>query len=147
FLTSKLPDFMVPATFVLLEAFPLTPTGKVDRGALPEPGQSRPELEDGYVAPRTPIEEMIAGIWAEVLRLERVGMQDNFFELGGHSLLATQLISRLRNVFQVEIALRILFEQPTVAELAQHVQALLSGGQTLSAPPLRSVSRSESLPL
>ncbi len=118
FLKQKLPDYMVPFAFVILDALPLTPNGKVDRRALPAPDRSRPELGGTFVAPRTSIEEGLAGIWAEVLGLERVGIHDNFFELGGHSLLATRVISRTCDAFQVELPLRSLFEAPTVADLA-----------------------------
>ncbi len=118
YLKQKLPDYMAPATFVVLDALPLTPSGKVDRRALPAPDQARPELKGTYVAPRNPVEEVVAGIWAEVLKLERVGIHDNFFELGGHSLLATRVISRVRAGLRVELPLRSLFESPTVAELS-----------------------------
>ncbi|MCZ6625085.1 MAG: phosphopantetheine-binding protein, partial [Deltaproteobacteria bacterium] len=121
FLKEKLPDYMVPSAFVMLDALPLTPNGKVDRRALPAPDQTRPNLENGFVAPRTPVEEALAGIWAEILRLEQVGIYDNFFELGGHSLLATQVMSRVLNAFQTEIPLRALFEKPTIGELAMFI--------------------------
>jgi acyl carrier protein len=101
---------------VLLDELPLTPNGKVDRKSLPEAEVGA--ATETYVMPRTPTEELLCGIWAEVLLVERVGAEDNFFELGGHSLLATQLISRVRDVFGVEVELRRLFEQPTVAALA-----------------------------
>ncbi len=118
FLKKLLPDHMIPATFVMMETLPLTPSGKINRRAL-----AALELQDRgaiqpYEAPREPMEEKLAEIWAAVLRRERVGIRDNFFELGGHSLLATQLISRVRNTFNVELPLRNLFESPTVAELA-----------------------------
>jgi len=118
FLKEKLPDYMVPSAFVMMDALPLTPNGKVDRSALPEPDSWQPGTEDCYVAPSTPIEEMLAGIWCDVLGLKKVGIHDNFFELGGHSLLATQVMSRLRKAFQVEIPLRSLFEMSTIAGLA-----------------------------
>ncbi|MBG1270576.1 non-ribosomal peptide synthetase, partial [Nostoc sp. WHI] len=116
FLSRKLPEYMIPSAFVFLSALPLTPNGKVDRRGLPAP-ELRPELEVNFVAPRTPIEEMLVHIWADVLGVEQVGIHDNFFELGGHSLLATQLISRVRSIFNVELPLRSLFENSTIAEL------------------------------
>ena len=121
FLQKKLPDYMLPSYFVLLDTFPLTPNSKVDRGSRPTPDTARPEIEKAFVAPRSPIEEIMAGIWAELLALERVGVHDNFFDLGGHSLLATQVISRLSRAFQIELPLRILFEAPTIAELAVNI--------------------------
>ena len=121
FLKTRLPDYMIPATFVFLEAFPLTPNGKINRRALPAPDTSQRNLEVDFVAPRTPTEQELATIWAEVLRLKQVGIHDNFFELGGHSLLATQVISRLREAFSLDFPLRYLFENPTIAELAQKV--------------------------
>ena len=117
---------MIPSAFVILDALPLTPNGKVDRKALPVPDQSRPELEESYQAPRTPIEEMLVGIWAEVLKLEKIGIHDNFFDLGGHSLLATQVISHIRAAFQVELPLRSLFEKPTVVGLAEAIMQSLA---------------------
>jgi amino acid adenylation domain-containing protein len=121
FLEEKLPSYMVPSSFVILEDLPLTPSGKVDRQALPEPEGGRPELESAFVAPRTPVEGVLAAIWAETLGVARVGVHDNFFELGGHSLLAVQLLSRVREAFQVDISLRGLFQTPTVAYLATEV--------------------------
>jgi acyl carrier protein len=112
---------MAPSAFVFLDALPLTPNGKVDRKALPAPDGGRPDLEEAFVAPRTPVEEMLVEIWGEVLGVERVGIHDDFFELGGHSLLATQVISRVRSAFEVEIPLRSLFESPTVAGLAAQI--------------------------
>ena len=117
FLKDKLPDYMVPSAFVFLESLPLTPNGKVDRLALPMPDIVA-ELESTYVAPRTPVEEVIAGIWADVLGIEQVGVNDDFFELGGHSLLATQIVSRVQETLRVELALRNFFETPSVAGLA-----------------------------
>ena len=122
-LGEQLPGYMVPGVFVMLEALPLTKNGKVDRRALPAPEESGLAQSEEYVAPRTATEEILAGIWQSVLRVEQVGINDNFFELGGHSLLATQLVSRLREVFPVEVALRSLFEHPTVAGLAHSIGA------------------------
>jgi surfactin family lipopeptide synthetase A len=115
---------MVPSTFVFLEALPLTSNGKVDRKALPAPDQSRRELEQSFVAPRTPVEKMIAKVWAEVLQLEHVGIHDNFFEVGGHSLKAVQLIARVCQGFEIELPLRRLFETPTIGGLAETVETL-----------------------
>ncbi|MCA1614516.1 MAG: AMP-binding protein, partial [Acidobacteria bacterium] len=127
-LRERLPEYMVPSAFVVLDTLPLTPNGKVDRRALPAPDSTRDALESPYEPPRTPVEEVLCGIWAEVLGSERVGVEDDFFELGGHSLLATQVISRLREALQVEVPLRALFESPRVKQLAVRVEALLRGG-------------------
>ena len=122
FLNDKLPDHMVPSAFVVLDAMPLTPNGKLDRLALPAPSLARPELDTNFVAPRTPVEEALVGIWEEVLGLERVGIHDDFFELGGHSLLATRVVSRVRGALRAELPLRYLFETPTVATLAERIE-------------------------
>jgi amino acid adenylation domain-containing protein len=129
FLKAKLPQYMVPTAFVFVDSLPLTPSGKIDRRALPAPDQSRPHLESAFVAPGTVTEESVARIWADILKLERVGVDDNFFELGGHSLLATQVISRVRETFGIELPLRMLFEQPTVAGLAERIDAVLWAGE------------------
>ena len=144
YLHSKLPEYMVPSHFVLLEDLPLTPNGKLDRRALPAPDMRRPEEGAGFLAPRTPMEEVMAGIWAEVLRLNQVGVQDNFFELGGHSLLATQLIARVRDLMHTEVPLRTLFEFPTVAELCEH---LVTAQGEIEVQSIQCVSRDIDLPL
>jgi amino acid adenylation domain-containing protein len=144
-LRDRLPDYMVPAAFVMLAALPLTPNGKVDRKALPAPEWQG--AEEGYLAPRSPVEEILAGIWAEVLGVERVGAADQFFDLGGHSLLATQVMSRLRGAFGVEMPLRDLFEAPRLAELAARVEAALRSGAGRLAPPLVPSLREGPLPL
>jgi acyl carrier protein len=123
-LKQKLPEYMVPSAFVMLDSLPLTPNGKLDRKALPAPDQSRSEPEETFVAPRTPVEETLASIWGAVLKLDKAGIHDNFFDLGGHSLLATQLISRIRDTFKLDLPLRTLFEAPTIDGLAQRVQEL-----------------------
>jgi amino acid adenylation domain-containing protein len=123
-LKQKLPEYMVPGAFVMLERLPLTENGKVDRRALPAPYHHRDELEQEYVGPRSDDEQAIANIFAEILRLDHLGIHDNFFDLGGHSLLATQVLSRLLDQFNVEVSLRRLFETPTVAGLAQAIAEL-----------------------
>ncbi|NJN10927.1 MAG: amino acid adenylation domain-containing protein [Richelia sp. RM1_1_1] len=125
FLTEKLPGHMVPSAIVLIEALPLAPSGKIDRRALPVPNFNN-ESEFGFVAPRTPTEEIVSDIWSHVLKQEHIGIHDNFFNLGGHSLLATQVISRLREAFKIELPLRSLFEQPTVAQLAERIEKMLT---------------------
>jgi acyl carrier protein len=122
FLRERLPDYMVPANFIFLEQLPLNSNGKVDQRALPVPDRARPDIEEGYVAPRTPTEETLAAIWSELLMVERVGVFDDFFELGGHSLMATQIISRVREAFGVEITLRVFFQTPNIGELAEAVE-------------------------
>jgi amino acid adenylation domain-containing protein len=123
FLKESLPDYMVPSAFVLLDRLPQTPSGKVDRGALPAPQWSA--AVDSFAAPRNELEQVLAEIWAELLPVERIGIHDNFFDLGGHSLLATRLVSRLRETFQVEVSLRSLFEAPTIAQLNDLIETLL----------------------
>ncbi|MCP3138032.1 non-ribosomal peptide synthase/polyketide synthase [Pyxidicoccus xibeiensis] len=145
-LKQRLPEYMVPGAFIALDAFPLTPNGKVDRGALPTPDAALPSAT--YEAPTTPTEEQLATIWSEVLRVERVGRHDDFFALGGHSLLATQVVSRVRGAVGVELPLRELFESPTVAGLAVRLDTLSGSSRGVSlAPPLRPMPRTGSLPL
>ncbi|HVR95771.1 MAG TPA: amino acid adenylation domain-containing protein [Thermoanaerobaculia bacterium] len=147
FLQELLPEYMIPSTFVVLEAFPLTPAGKVDRRALPAPESTLAQSSALYVAPRTPIEGVLAQVWAELLQAERVGIHDNFFELGGHSLLATQVVSRVRSLLGIEVPLRALFERPTLSGFAYIVESArrsLGGSQM---PPLQRVDRSLDLPL
>jgi amino acid adenylation domain-containing protein len=143
-LRRSLPEYMVPAAFVMLDAFPLTPNGKLDRKALPAPGSA--PAQERYVAPRTPVEEVLAEIWAETLRLERVGVTESFFALGGHSLLATRVVSRVRQVFGVEVPLRALFDGPTVAELAGRVEEMRRAGLPV-LPPVVPTERTGALPL
>jgi SagB-type dehydrogenase family enzyme len=123
FLRGKLPEYMVPATFVLLEALPLTPNGKVDRKALPEPKTLAKKMEKTNIAPQNDLERAIATMWQEMLQIEQqIGIHDNFFELGGDSLLAVQIISRMRKTFEIDFPLTNLFEQPTVAALARYIE-------------------------
>jgi amino acid adenylation domain-containing protein len=123
FLNQYLPDYMIPSVFVSLKTMPLTPNGKVDRRALPKPDETRPDLQRVFVAPRTDTERELSNIWAGLLKVDEVGVHDDFFELGGHSLLATQVVSRMRQIFQIEIPLRGLFESPTVAALAEKIDS------------------------
>lgn len=118
YLGEHLPTAMLPAFFVFLDSLPLTINGKVDRRSLPQPDQSRPEIEQGFVAPRTLYEKILAEMWAGLLKLEKVGIHDNFFDLGGHSLLATQVISRIRQSLQIDVPLRTVFEAPTIQQMA-----------------------------
>jgi amino acid adenylation domain-containing protein len=146
-LQRSLPDAMVPNAFVLLDSLPLTPNGKLDRRALPEPEREDSEREGRYVAPRTPAEEVLAGIWADVLGVERVSVHDNFFELGGHSLLVTKAVFRVRTAFDVELPVRAVFDRPTVAEMAQLIESLRQeehGGRRL--PPIEPAPRDGEVP-
>ena len=118
FLKAKLPDYMMPSTFVVLDKFPLTPNGKINRKALPPPVSDRAEAKQDFTPPRTPTEESLAKIWRELLGQTVIGIDDNFFETGGHSLLAMQMMARVRDEFHAEISLRNIFEAPTIAELA-----------------------------
>ena len=118
-----LPEYMIPEFYIELAEIPLTPNGKIDRRALPAPDHSRPELEEGLVAPRNAIEKEISEIWAEVLKLEQIGVMDNFFDLGGHSLLATRVTSRMGKAFDIVLPLRVFFQNPTVEKLGQVVEA------------------------
>ena len=124
FLQQKLPSYMIPQAFVLLDSLPLTPNGKVDRKALPSPDTATRNLANSFVLPRNPIEAQLTQIWGEVLGLERIGVKDNFFELGGHSLLATQVLSRINSAFELDLSVQIMFESPTIAGIAGYIQAL-----------------------
>jgi acyl carrier protein len=124
FVKARVPDYMVPAAFVVLDKLPLTPNGKVDHAALPIPDQTAFDSLDEFVAPRTQVEETLAQIWKEILGVARVGIHDNFFEKGGHSLLATQVVSRIKKTLQVDLPLRVIFDSPTIADLAPNVESL-----------------------
>ncbi len=143
FLRQRLPEYMIPSTFVLLDALPLTSNAKVDRAALPAPDSARPELEEAFQPPRNEVEAKLAEIWAGILKLDRVGIYDNFMELGGHSVLATQIISRVRDVFHVELPLRSIFESPTVADLCKKIGTR----KTVETLPLQHALRNGRLPL
>jgi amino acid adenylation domain-containing protein/non-ribosomal peptide synthase protein (TIGR01720 family) len=144
-LAQRLPAAMVPWVFVRLDRLPLSPNGKVERRALPEPQAPAAAAPDA--TPRTPFEEVVAGIWSEVLHRESIGVAESFFDLGGHSLLATQVVSRLRRTLGVELSLRELFEHPTVAALARRAETLLRERSGSPPPPLRPVPRMGELPL
>jgi amino acid adenylation domain-containing protein/non-ribosomal peptide synthase protein (TIGR01720 family) len=146
FLHAKLPAYMAPSAVVPLAAFPLNTSGKIDRQALPLPAAPSMEQED-QPAPRTPMEELVAGVWCEVLRLDQIGVHDDFFALGGHSLRATQVASRLRQALGHEVPLRTLFEAPTVTALAAWLDRAARGGPAAEEPPLARVPRDAELPL
>ncbi|MFW9261381.1 amino acid adenylation domain-containing protein [Nostoc sp. CALU 546] len=146
FLESKLPSYMVPTAFVILEALPLTPNGKVDRKALPTPSQTQLISQSNFVAPSTPIEEILISIWTKVLGIE-ISIYDNFFEVGGHSLLATRLISQIRQVFQVELPLRRIFEKPTIIGLAKDIEKATRIGSESQIANIERISRFHELPL
>ena len=172
YLKQKLPEYMLPSNFVILKEWPLTPNGKLDRKALPSPKQIRNELTNSnidyvtdivdtpdvvelerelelmpFVPPRTPVEEVVARIWSEILGLDRVGIHDNFWECGGDSLLAARFISRIRNTLEIELSLRSLFEAPTIAELAQQIETELQTNSRLQLFPIEVISRNQNLPL
>jgi amino acid adenylation domain-containing protein len=146
FLRERLPEHMLPASFTVLSSLPLTPNGKVDRRALPAPETARGD-ERTYQPPRTPTEETLCQLWASLLELERVGIHDNFFHLGGHSLLATQLLSRLNEAFRLQLPLRRIFEAPTLAQLAETIEAALRTGSTEQRPELLPIARGGDLPV
>lgn len=142
FIAEQLPEYMVPAVFVILEALPLNPSGKVDRQALPAPGTTRPELESDFVAPRTPTEKALADIWAELLNLEQIGIHDNFFDLGGDSILSTRFIAKANQV-GLEFTTKQLFEHQTIAELATVADVVFPVQQMQS--PLNPIQPSSAL--
>jgi amino acid adenylation domain-containing protein len=145
-LAKRLPPAMVPTTFVLLPTLPLTPSGKVDRRALPVPGSVKPTLDDLYIAPRTPIEQQVVAIWCHLLGRARIGMHDNFFALGGHSLLAMQLLARVRDATHVEVSLFSFFATPTVAGMAAVIEAADRTQQSRQVPAIAPVPRHGILP-
>ncbi|MBE9103496.1 LLM class flavin-dependent oxidoreductase [Nostoc cf. edaphicum LEGE 07299] len=145
FIKERLPEYMVPSSFVTLNALPLTPNGKIDRSALPAPEASRPELEVSYVAPKTEVEKVIASIWQELLQVERVGIHDNFFELGGNSLLLIQLPSKLQKVFQRDFTLVQMFQYPTISHLVKYFSQESSEETSVLRPAHHSESRTASV--
>src|SRR5882724_3824140 len=147
YLRRKLPHYMIPAAFVLLEVWPLTASGKVNRLALPQPSRAELAREGDFVAPRTPTEDIIADVWADVLNVSNIGVNDDFFGLGGHSLLLARIASRIRESFKVELPLRAVFEAPTIAALAETVETARRTAGGIQDVPLVSVSRTGALPL
>jgi amino acid adenylation domain-containing protein len=143
----KLPDYMVPATIIEIEQMPLTVNGKIDRRALAALELEIPDADSHFVLPRTPVEEVVAGIWADLLKLKSVGVHSNFFELGGHSLMATQALSRIRGAFDVEISLRSLYKTGTVAGLASRIEDEMDSGARLKASPIERLPLHSNLPL
>ena len=143
-LKSELPEYMIPVSSVVLEAIPLTANGKVDRRALPKPGRDALTTEAAFTAPASDAEKKLAGLWRELLQIDRIGIDDNFFELGGHSLLVTQLVSRIRDAFGIELPLKDIFEAPTIATLLLKIEM---GQSAFSALPLTAGKRPEHLPL
>ncbi|HEX6288068.1 MAG TPA: non-ribosomal peptide synthetase, partial [Herpetosiphonaceae bacterium] len=137
YLAKQLPDYMIPSAFVVLDALPRTPSGKLDRQALPAPDGERSALAATYVAPQTEIEQMIAAIWREMLQVERVGIHDSFFEIGGHSLLMVQLQTKLHETFDTHLSIVDLFQYPTIHLLAERLQ------QQRVAPPTFQQSREQ----
>ena len=148
FAGERLPDYMRPGLCLLVEQLPLTPNGKLDQAALARLiEQHEGPTATSFAPPRTPVEQVLADLWREVLRVERVGVHDNFFALGGHSLLATRLVSRLRRTFRVELPLQALFDAPTIAEMALRIESQLQASDLDAAPPLSPVAREGDLPL
>ena len=144
---AKLSEYMTPSGFVLMEALPLTPNGKVDRKALPAWQPDQPTPSETFAAPRTPLEELIADVWSQVLGIQRIGLHDSFFELGGHSLLATQVVARLRQALGYEVAVRAIFEYPTLASLAASLEARLQVENPSRPPTIERGPRDQPLPL
>ncbi|MGK7940310.1 MAG: amino acid adenylation domain-containing protein [Crocosphaera sp.] len=145
YLKEKLPNYMIPSALIFLEVFPLTPNGKIDYRAFPEPDFST--LKSNYIAPRNPEEKILANLWSQVLKIEKIGINDNFFELGGHSLLATQLISLVRETFKIEISISLLFEYPTITQLSEHLNTLDKNNNSLRLPSIQPQLKQENIPL
>ena len=146
-LKERLPAYMAPSDWIVLDELPRTPSGKINRAALPRPDADQAAESTTFAAPQTLIEELLAAIWQQVLNLEHVSRDDNFFWLGGHSLLATRITSRIRDTFHIELPVRVLFESPTIAELAARIEQLTQAGATLAAPPLQRRDADEPLTL
>ena len=147
YLKSRVPDYMVPNYFLLLDSLPLTANGKLDRNALPPPETLAERMDKHFLFPRTSVEAILTSIWQDILKVEKVSIDGDFFDLGGHSLLATQVISRIRAVFHVDLPLRTIFESPTVMDLSSHIESALKSQTHNQAPPIKRVSRDGFLPL
>jgi acyl carrier protein len=138
YLNSRVPDFMIPSIFVTLQAIPLLPNGKVNRGALPSVNPEQIAAQHAFIPPRNEKEEKLASLWRDLLGIEHIGIDHNFFELGGHSLLGMQLLARIRRTFEVELPVRRLFEEPTIAGLALEIERAAANG---IGPKARSIPR------
>ncbi len=147
YLGARIPDYMYPHVYIVLDRFPLTPNGKVDRRALPPPDWRKRQAEVEFLAPRTAVEEILSGIYADILGLESVGREDDFYQLGGHSLNATQIVSRIRDVFHIEIPLQSVFEKPTILDLAAHLQEEIQQPRAVTTEAITPVPRNRRLPL
>ena len=143
YMRELVPEYMVPSEIVIMEEMPLTVNGKVDRGALPARDGARPQLEQGYVAPRNDTEEQLAAIWRNVLEVKDVGINDSFFDLGGHSLLGIQLISEVTERFGVELPLSALFGTPTIEGLSKAISNAVSTASDTQSPDIMPVSRDQ----
>ncbi|MBD2665598.1 amino acid adenylation domain protein [Richelia sinica FACHB-800] len=146
FLKAKLPEYMIPSAFVVLEKFPLTPNGKIDRRILPAPDTIQNSEENSSLA-LTPVQELLSGIWAAILGIKQVGIHDNFFELGGHSLLATRVISQIRKAFKIDLQLRCLFASPTIKELAKEIENTKKADCKIKLPHIGQTSRIGNIPI
>jgi amino acid adenylation domain-containing protein/FkbM family methyltransferase len=147
YLKERLPEYMIPSAIVLLDSLPLSPSGKVNRKELPSPEEADLASANTFVAPATVVEQVLAGIWSEVLLINQIGLYDNFFELGGHSLLASNLISKISQVFKLTLPMRAFFETPTLAGLAEKIEKATRADQGLESPPIQPVPRNIELPL
>ncbi len=146
FLNDQLPDYMIPSTFVMLDALPLTPNGKLDRKALPAPDLSTYRATQ-FVAPHSPLQQIVSSIWADVLSIPSIGIHDSFFDLGGHSLLAIRITARIRHALLIDLPLRAMFETPTVAQLASTLERMLGANDLAAAPPLMPAPRQPLMPV
>ncbi|EAZ88188.1 non-ribosomal peptide synthetase, partial [Crocosphaera chwakensis] len=145
YLQEKLPNYMIPSVFIILETFPLTPNGKIDYHSFPEPDFST--LKKNYIAPRTTEQKILANLWSQVLKIENIGINDNFFELGGHSLLATQLVSLVKETLNIEISMSLLFEYPTISQLSKYLNILQKNNNILQLPSITPRQKQDNIPL